>query len=166
MILLIPLKSGWQDSNLRPPAPKAGAIPGYATPRKRNYNKNLNRYRFSGCKCMNFSITSNIFFKKKAERAGLPSYRSVLFPTLQVEPLGSHPAEFSASDLICGESGISFLSVGALRYAPGRTLWFSYRRIFCKRFNLRRERDSNPRYSYPYVSLANWWFQPLTHPSE
>ena len=26
--------SGWQDSNLRPPAPKAGAIPGYATPRK------------------------------------------------------------------------------------------------------------------------------------
>ena len=25
--------SGWQDSNLRPPAPKAGAIPGYATPR-------------------------------------------------------------------------------------------------------------------------------------
>ena len=27
------LLSGWQDSNLRPPAPKAGAIPGYATPR-------------------------------------------------------------------------------------------------------------------------------------
>lgn len=25
--------SGWQDLNLRPPAPKAGAIPGYATPR-------------------------------------------------------------------------------------------------------------------------------------
>ncbi len=30
---------------------------------------------------------------------------------------------------------------------------------------LRREGDSNPRYSFPYVSLANWWFQPLTHPS-
>ena len=29
----IPLSSGWQDSNLRPPAPKAGAITGYATPR-------------------------------------------------------------------------------------------------------------------------------------
>lgn len=27
------LMSGWQDSNLRPPAPKAGAIPGYATSR-------------------------------------------------------------------------------------------------------------------------------------
>jgi hypothetical protein len=26
--------SGWQDLNLRPPAPKAGAIPSYATPRK------------------------------------------------------------------------------------------------------------------------------------
>ncbi len=25
--------------------------------------------------------------------------------------------------------------------------------------------DSNPRYSYPYVSLANWWFQPLTQSS-
>ena len=28
-----PLKSGWQDSNLRPPGPKPGAIPGYATSR-------------------------------------------------------------------------------------------------------------------------------------
>ena len=28
------LLSGWQDSNLRPPRPKRGAIPGYATPRK------------------------------------------------------------------------------------------------------------------------------------
>lgn len=26
--------SGWQDSNLRPPHPKCGAIPGYATSRK------------------------------------------------------------------------------------------------------------------------------------
>ncbi len=31
---LLTIVSGWQDSNLRPPAPKAGAIPGYATPRK------------------------------------------------------------------------------------------------------------------------------------
>ena len=33
----------------------------------------------------------------------------------------------------------------------------------------RREGDSNPRYSYPYGSLANCWFKPLTHlslPSE
>ncbi len=29
----------------------------------------------------------------------------------------------------------------------------------------RKEGDSNPRYPYEYVSLANWWFQPLTHPS-
>ena len=27
---------------------------------------------------------------------------------------------------------------------------------------LRRVGDSNPRYSYPYGSLANCWFQPLT----
>ena len=29
--------------------------------------------------------------------------------------------------------------------------------------SLRREGDSNPRYSYPYGSLANCWFKPLTH---
>ena len=27
----------------------------------------------------------------------------------------------------------------------------------------RRKGDSNPRYGYPYDSLANCWFQPLTH---
>ena len=32
-------------------------------------------------------------------------------------------------------------------------------------FVLRKEGDSNPRYPYEYVSLANWWFQPLTHTS-
>ena len=35
-------------------------------------------------------------------------------------------------------------------------------------FNLFQKRklgDSNPRYGYPYVSLANWWFQPLTQTS-
>ena len=29
----------------------------------------------------------------------------------------------------------------------------------------RKRGDSNPRYSYPYGSLANCWFQPLTHTS-
>ena len=31
---------------------------------------------------------------------------------------------------------------------------------------LRRGRDSNSWYGNPYVSLANWWFQPLTHLSK
>jgi hypothetical protein len=31
------------------------------------------------------------------------------------------------------------------------------------KLSLRREGDSNPRYSYPYGSLANCWFKPLTH---
>ena len=30
----------------------------------------------------------------------------------------------------------------------------------------RKVGDSNPRYGNPYVSLANWWFQPLTQPSK
>ena len=32
--------------------------------------------------------------------------------------------------------------------------------------SLRREGDSNPRYSFPYGSLANCWFKPLTHLSK
>jgi len=28
---------------------------------------------------------------------------------------------------------------------------------------LRWSRDSNPGYRFQYVSLANWWFKPLTH---
>jgi hypothetical protein len=36
--------------------------------------------------------------------------------------------------------------------------------LFSGRFFIwRREGDSNPRYSYPYGSLANCWFKPLTH---
>ena len=35
--------------------------------------------------------------------------------------------------------------------------------IVCILFLWRRKGDSNPRYSYPYDSLANCWFQPLTH---
>src|SRR4051812_33620025 len=33
MKLINEASSGWQDSNLRPPGPKPGAIPGYATSR-------------------------------------------------------------------------------------------------------------------------------------
>ena len=34
-----------------------------------------------------------------------------------------------------------------------------------KLINLRKLGDSNPRYSHPYGSLANYWFQPLTQTS-
>jgi|GEM_PF-1754924 hypothetical protein len=40
--------SGWQDSNLRPPAPKAGAIPGYATPRDFKLHVAETRSQFLG----------------------------------------------------------------------------------------------------------------------
>ncbi len=33
------------------------------------------------------------------------------------------------------------------------------------RYIQRKRRDSNSRNSCPFVSLANWWFQPLTHTS-
>ena len=53
---LCPLKSGWQDSNLRPPAPKAGAITGLRyTPKT-----------------------------KKAERQGLEPWRRLLVDRLAI----------------------------------------------------------------------------------
>ncbi len=46
-----------------------------------------------------------------------------------------------------------------LRYAP-----FNFLNPVGQGFaSLRREGDSNPRYPYEYDSLANCWFQPLTH---
>ena len=44
------------------------------------------------------------------------------------------------------------------------TLIFFVRRYgYSTFYALRRRGDSNPRYSYPYDSLANCWFKPLTH---
>jgi hypothetical protein len=66
--------SGWQDSNLRPPAPKAGAIPGYATPRTWYllfpFSKGLQRN--------DFNITNPIFFYflfQRRKRDSNPRYR-------------------------------------------------------------------------------------------
>jgi hypothetical protein len=42
---------------------------------------------------------------------------------------------------------------------------FKLSKQISKIFLLRRRGDSNPRYRYQYGSLANCWFQPLTHPS-
>ena len=36
---------------------------------------------------------------------------------------------------------------------------------FLKLNKWRRERDSNPRYTFAYGTLAMYWFKPLTHPS-
>ncbi len=50
----------------------------------------------------------------------------------------------------------------------GITLTFGHKKRdpFEASYRFSRKRgDSNPRYGYPYVSLANWWFQPLTHTS-
>ncbi len=75
--------SGHQDLNLGPPAPKAGALPDCATPRKMCVS----------VKCVVVWVCTKIHF--------------VIF-------------------------------------------W-------------RWSRDSNPGYRFQYVSLANWWFKPLTH---
>ena len=50
---------------------------------------------------------------------------------------------------------------------PSKTLILNGLSNFCPFVSgsQRKRRDSNPRYSFPYVSLANWWFQPLTHTS-
>ena len=56
----------------------------------------------------------------------------------------------------------ALLQCSALRYGSNE-----FKSPFTYRDNqlTRWERDSNSRYSYPYDSLANCWFQPLTHPT-
>ena len=39
------------------------------------------------------------------------------------------------------------------------------REVLSFTYRQRKLGDSNPRYGNPYVSLANWWFQPLTQTS-
>ena len=65
---------------------------------------------------------------------------------------------------IAERAGLSQLSFVSFRWTCVSNLFLVL--IPSSFITLRRERDSNPRYSYPYVSLANWWFQPLTHPSK
>ena len=53
----------------------------------------------------------------------------------------------------------------------GLSLWPVYRKPFdtifecVKNEEWRRERDSNPRYGFPYIGFQDRLFQPLTHPS-
>ena len=151
-------QSGRQDSNLRPPGPKPGAMTGL------RYAPN--------------ESSSSIF------NAHQPLLMFYLF--CLTNPAVSHPFQ---PPRYCGGSGITF---GGLRFAAARTLRFlipsnlhviavgaglpsvvfaSLRHEPCGFSSLptstllRWERDSNPRYSYPYDSLANCWFQPLTHPT-
>src|SRR5450759_2028595 len=53
---------------------------------------------------------------------------------------------------------IKSLPQGKIKNHPLFSGWFA--------LSLRREGDSNPRYSFPYGSLANCWFKPLTHLSK
>ncbi|MFM1852818.1 MAG: hypothetical protein RL164_136, partial [Bacteroidota bacterium] len=60
--------------------------------------------------------------------------------------------------LCCGGSGITPCSPLRFGSNPAASHPLTYTL-------LRWERDSNPRYSFPNDSLANCWFQPLTHPT-
>ncbi len=122
-------QSGRQDSNLRPPGPKPGAMTGL------RYAPNESSFSI-------FNIHQ-------------PLLMFLSFFHL-INPAVSHPFQPSR---YCGGSGISFGVFASLRHEP---CGFSSLPSFTL---LRWERDSNPRYSYPYDSLANCWFQPLTHPT-
>ncbi|MEY4127138.1 MAG: hypothetical protein RL737_1327 [Bacteroidota bacterium] len=121
-------QSGRQDSNLRPPGPKPGAMTGLRYAPNESSSSIFNAHQpllmFYLFSLTNRSVIIPSNLHVIAVGAGLPS---VVFASLRHEP--------------CGFSSL-----------PTSTL-------------LRWERDSNPRYSYPYDSLANCWFQPLTHPT-
>ena len=57
----------------------------------------------------------------------------------------------------CSARASSLFAPNKTETRPSMTAWHSY--------SGRREGDSNPRYGYPYGSLANCWFKPLTHRS-
>ena len=103
----------------------------------------------------NFCLTSNVLLVEKGKKKGMISHPlSVGVARFELTTSCSQsrrdtglrytPRKISLFSLICQ----SFL----FRCAKIRT--FSYYASFL----LRWRRDSNSRYSYPYVSLANWWF--------
>ena len=151
--MLIPQLSGRQDSNLRPPGPKPGAMTGlrYAPNKAFMFSLTIVLIKylvsFEGAKIVIFSTSASCSQKKR---------------TFFILEKNTSVKKFRFQELssFSGESGITF---GGLRCTLARTRAGSHPSSL--KFLLRRERDSNPRYSYPYVSLANWWFQPLTHPS-
>ena len=118
--MLIPKLSGRQDSNLRPPGPKPGAMTGL------RYAPNLLTF----CYCYRFD--------RYQTRLTIINLRG-----------GS---EITSALLQCS----------SLRFGSNE-----FKSPFTSHHNQssRWERDSNSRYSYPYDSLANCWFQPLTHPT-
>ena len=68
---------------------------------------------------------------------------------------------------ICLPSIVNKFPLPSAKHKKRRSLAVSSFRLFLFFLEhlLRKRGDSNPRYSYPYDSLANCWFQPLTHPS-
>ena len=86
--LLTPFLSGWQDSNLRPPHPKCGAIPGYATPR--NFLLKL-KYFLTPCK-LNF-VLCQIALTNLSDPAGASRYRFAYRDRLLALPI-----DFNLSD--------------------------------------------------------------------
>ena len=78
--------SGWRDSNSRHPAPKAGALPDCATPRK-ILNRTINK------RCVNlsyyFKVASNVESNTCGAERGIHSYR--------VKRNSLHPTSFDYS---------------------------------------------------------------------
>ncbi len=73
-----------------------------------------------------------------------------------------HPTPFC----ICLPSIVNKFPLPSAKHKKRRSPSTSSFRLFLLlKQSLRKRGDSNPRYSYPYDSLANCWFQPLTHPS-
>ena len=122
----------------------------------------------SDCKDSHFFVMSNYFLRKNRNSIVLRWRRDYLpfgrcSPFSRVEPFDSHPAiilyfkeilRWRRDYLPFGRCS-RFARVEPFDSHPAIILYFKE--------ILRWRRDSNPRYGCPYVSLANWWFQPLTH---
>ena len=110
--LLIPSKSGWQDSNLRPPAPKAGAMTGLRyTPRCIFITISTfreGRYLLKTSAKISNSFTSAIQLLNSFNRRLCPCPTNVCGSiwTLTIEVLVIVHSEITRAQLFCGETGI------------------------------------------------------------
>ena len=137
--------SGRQDSNLRPPGPKPGAIPDYATPRtlKPNFSVDL---KFGGAKILIVIVSARTNCDPAGNRTPNRQLRRLMLYPIELPDLKIMPA------LVPTLSG---LWRAELSFAPTTS-------------GLRRVRAEGggfepPVRFDPYDSLANCWIKPLSH---
>jgi hypothetical protein len=143
--------SGRQDSNLRPPGPKPGALPDCATPRT--------KFCLSGLAHIPVNRTADLS-ECSEDRRCAPTIFSLSDPTgtrtpnRQLRRLMLYPVELSDQSHHDERKFVMSISSPSQFPTPQTPL---------PRNNAERGGFEPPVQNDPYDSLANYWFKPLTH---